>query len=56
MLYRRGEVWRYKFRFAGRLFGESAKTTSNPSLGTPNGSVTSSSKRPSTGSGSEGHR
>jgi integrase len=28
MLYRRGEVWWYKFRFAGRLFRESAKTTS----------------------------
>ena len=28
MLYRRGDVWWYKFRFAGRLFRESAKTTS----------------------------
>jgi integrase len=28
MLYRRGEVWWYKFRFAGRLFRESAKTSS----------------------------
>ena len=28
MLYRRGEVWWYKFRFAGRLFRESAKTAS----------------------------
>jgi integrase len=28
MLYRRGGVWWYKFRFAGRLFRESAKTTS----------------------------
>lgn len=28
MLYKRGDVWWYKFRFAGRLFRESAKTTS----------------------------
>lgn len=28
MLYRRGDVWWYKFRFAGRVFRESAKTTS----------------------------
>ena len=28
MLYRRGQVWWYKFRFAGRAFRESAKTTS----------------------------
>ncbi len=28
MLYRRGEVWWYKFRFAGRVFRESAKTKS----------------------------
>jgi len=28
MLYRRGDVWWYKFRFAGRSFRESAKTTS----------------------------
>jgi integrase len=28
MLYRRGEVWWYKFRFAGRVFRESAKTSS----------------------------
>lgn len=28
MLYRRGETWWYKFRFAGRLFRESAKTKS----------------------------
>lgn len=28
MLYRRGDVWWYKFRFAGRLFRESAKTSS----------------------------
>ena len=28
MLYRRGDVWWYKFRFAGRLFRESAKTRS----------------------------
>ncbi|MGH9348766.1 MAG: tyrosine-type recombinase/integrase [Vicinamibacterales bacterium] len=28
MLYRRGGVWWYKFRFAGRLFRESAKSTS----------------------------
>ncbi len=28
MLYRRGEMWWYKFRFAGRLFRESAKTAS----------------------------
>ena len=28
MLYRRGDVWWYKFRFAGRLFRESTKTTS----------------------------
>jgi integrase len=28
MLYRRGDVWWYKFRFAGRLFRESAKTKS----------------------------
>jgi integrase len=28
MLYRRGETWWYKFRFAGRIFRESAKTKS----------------------------
>jgi integrase len=28
MLYRRGDIWWYKFRFAGRLFRESAKTAS----------------------------
>jgi integrase len=28
MLYKRGDVWWYKFRFAGRLFRESAKSTS----------------------------
>jgi integrase len=28
MLYRRGAIWWYKFRFAGRLFRESAKTAS----------------------------
>lgn len=28
MLYRRGKVWWYKFRFAGRLFQESTKSTS----------------------------
>jgi len=28
MLYRRGGVWWYKFRFAGKLFRESAKTSS----------------------------
>jgi integrase len=28
MLYRRGDVWWYKFRFAGRVFRESAKTAS----------------------------
>jgi integrase len=28
MLYRRGETWWYKFRFAGRVFRESAKTKS----------------------------
>jgi integrase len=28
MLYRRGDVWWYKFRFAGRLFRESTKTAS----------------------------
>ena len=28
MLYRRGEIWWYKFRFAGRVFRESAKTKS----------------------------
>ena len=28
MLYRRGDVWWYKFRFAGRVFRESAKTHS----------------------------
>jgi len=28
MLYRRGEVWWYKFRFAGRVFRESTKTKS----------------------------
>lgn len=28
MLYQRGNVWWYKFRFAGRMFRESAKTTS----------------------------
>jgi hypothetical protein len=28
MLYRRGGTWWYKFRFAGRLFRESAKTKS----------------------------
>ncbi len=28
MLYRRGKIWWFKFRFAGRLFRESAKTTS----------------------------
>ena len=28
MLYKRGDTWWYKFRFAGRLFRESAKTTS----------------------------
>ncbi len=28
MLYRRGEVWWYKFQFAGRAFRESAKTAS----------------------------
>lgn len=28
MLYRRGDVWWYKFRFAGRVFRESAKTNS----------------------------
>ena len=28
MLYRRGEVWRDKFRFAGRVFRESTKTKS----------------------------
>lgn len=28
MLYKRGDVWWYKFRFAGRLFRESARTTS----------------------------
>ncbi|PYR49252.1 MAG: hypothetical protein DMF89_13405 [Acidobacteria bacterium] len=28
MLYRRAETWWYKFRFAGRLFRESAKTHS----------------------------
>lgn len=28
MLYRRGNVWWYKFRFAGRMFRESAKTKS----------------------------
>ncbi|HXG70514.1 MAG TPA: N-terminal phage integrase SAM-like domain-containing protein [Gemmatimonadaceae bacterium] len=28
MLYRRGATWWYKFRFAGRLFRESAKTKS----------------------------
>jgi hypothetical protein len=28
MLYRRGGVWWFKFRFAGRTFRESAKTTS----------------------------
>ena len=28
MLYRRGDVWWYKFRFAGRAFQESAKTDS----------------------------
>ena len=27
MIYRRGEVWWYKFQFAGRLFQESARTT-----------------------------
>ena len=27
MLYRRGQVWWYKFKFAGRLFQESSKTT-----------------------------
>jgi integrase len=28
MLYRRGEIWWYKFRFAGQIFRESAKTKS----------------------------
>ncbi len=28
MLYRRGDVWWYKFRFAGRVFRESARTNS----------------------------
>ena len=28
MLYRRGNMWWYKFQFAGRVFRESAKTTS----------------------------
>ena len=28
MLYRRGEAWWYKFKFAGRVFRESAKTNS----------------------------
>jgi integrase len=28
MLYKRGQIWWYKFRFGGRLFPESAKTTS----------------------------
>ena len=28
MLYRRGQVWWYKFKFAGRAFVESAKTSS----------------------------
>jgi integrase len=28
VLYRRGDVWWYKFRFAGRVFRESAKTNS----------------------------
>jgi integrase len=28
MLYRRGDVWWYKFRFAGRVFRESARTSS----------------------------
>ena len=28
MLYRRGDVWWYKFQFAGRVFRESATTTS----------------------------
>src|SRR2546426_863456 len=28
MLYQRGEVWWFKFMFAGKLFRESAKTTS----------------------------
>jgi integrase len=28
MLYRRGEIWWYKFRFAGQVFRESAKTKS----------------------------
>ncbi len=28
MLYRRGQVWWYKFKFGGRLFQESTKTTS----------------------------
>src|SRR5262245_25830170 len=27
-VYRRGGIWWYKFRFAGRLFAETAKTTS----------------------------
>src|SRR5713226_10223337 len=28
MLYQRGEVWWFKFMFAGKMFRESAKTTS----------------------------
>ena len=28
MLYRRGDIWWYKFRFAGRVFRESTKTKS----------------------------
>ena len=27
-LYRRGDVWRYKFRFAGQMIGESSKSDS----------------------------
>ena len=30
MLYRRGQMWWYKFRFAGQLFQESARTRSKP--------------------------
>jgi hypothetical protein len=28
MLYRRGDTWWYKFRFAGKVFRETAKTNS----------------------------
>ena len=34
MLYQRGDVWWFKFMFAGRMFRESAKTRSIPSAAT----------------------